>query len=59
MSKKIKSGKEIIDDFFKDIESIEGVDREIVSALTELYNENKLSKINIESKLEEMRNTES
>ena len=58
MSKNIKSGKDIIDDFFEDIKNLEGIDPDIVTMLTGLHSENKLTKGKIEEKLEKMRNSE-
>jgi hypothetical protein len=52
---KVKSGKEIADDFFKTIETIEGVDVTIAGCLAELYAQGKLSDKNIINKLQEIR----
>ena len=54
MSEKIKSGKDVIDDFFREILDIEGVDRMTVEKLVKLYEEKKLSDRNIQNALEEL-----
>lgn len=57
MENRIKTGKEIIDDFFQTISSIPNVDTMICTMLKELYEQNKLTDTNIKNKLESMRNT--
>jgi hypothetical protein len=52
---KIKSGKEIVDDFFNTIAAIEGVDAAIANCLAELYAQKKLSDKNIINELQKMR----
>lgn len=54
-NKKVKSGKEILDDFFKDIENIENVDKDIAKNLYDLYKSNKLTEKAVINKLEELR----
>lgn len=49
MSDEIKSGKEVIDEFFAEIMNIEGVDKKTVEKLTSLYSEGKLTDTNIEN----------
>lgn len=51
----IKSGKEILDDFFNTVDEIPGVDKEIAVVLKELYNDDKLSHKNLSNALFEMR----
>lgn len=51
----IKSGKEILDDFFNTVDEIPGVDKEITAVLKELYNEDKLSHKNLSNALFELR----
>lgn len=51
----IKSGKEILDDFFKTVDEIPGVDKEIAVVLKELYNDDKLSHKNLSNALFELR----
>jgi len=55
MATDVKSGKEILDDFFAGLEELQGVDRSIASAVKDLYKEGKLSNSNIENKLAELR----
>lgn len=52
---KVKSGKEILDDFFKEISSIENVDKTIANSLAELYNNGKLSDKNVVNGLQKIR----
>ena len=51
----VKSGKEILDDFFKNIYSIEGADTRIANALSELYNTGKFTEKNVINKIREIR----
>lgn len=52
---KVKSGKEILDDFFKEISSIENVDKTIAESLTELYTNGKLTDKNVVNELQKIR----
>lgn len=52
---KVKSGKEILDDFFKEITSIENVDKTIAESLAELYNNGKLTDKNVVNELSKIR----
>jgi Glu-tRNA(Gln) amidotransferase subunit E-like FAD-binding protein len=52
MDKEIKSGKEVIDEFFSEIYNIENVDEKTVKALVSLYSEGKLTDKNIQNALE-------
>jgi hypothetical protein len=54
MSDKIKSGKQVIDEFFVEIMNIEGVDKKTVEKLTSLYSEEKLTDTNIENAMEQL-----
>ncbi len=55
MEKKVKSGKEILDDFFGNISQIENVDKALAESLTNLYKEGKLTDTNVKNKLSELR----
>jgi len=55
MKNKVKSGKEIVDDFFKNIENIDGVDKEIAKMLASLYQNDKLTEINVKNELPKLR----
>jgi hypothetical protein len=52
---KVKSGKEILDDFFKEISSIENVDETIADSLAELYTNGKLTDKNVVNELQKIR----
>ena len=51
----IKSGKEILDEFFNTVGEIPGVDKEIAGVLKEMYNDDKLSHKNFSNALFELR----
>ncbi|MCA6084730.1 hypothetical protein [Candidatus Endomicrobiellum agilis] len=51
----VKSGKEILDDFFQNISSIKGVDDKIANILSELYKTGKFTEKNITNKIDEIR----
>lgn len=55
MSEKVKSGKEILDDFFNEIEEIENVDADIAKMLSELYQNDKLTDTNVKNELQKLR----
>ncbi len=52
---KVKSGKAILDDFFKEISSIENVDKTIADSLAELYTNGKLTDKNVINELQKIR----
>lgn len=54
MDKKIKSGKEVIDEFFSEIYNIENIDEKTVESLVSLYGEGKFTDKNIQNKLDEL-----
>ncbi|MCK4668455.1 hypothetical protein KAU33_17005 [Candidatus Dependentiae bacterium] len=57
--KKIKSGKEILDEFFNEIEELENVDKVMAKFLKEMYfSGEKVNSKKILSKLEELRESE-
>ncbi|MEQ8415939.1 MAG: hypothetical protein RIB71_15780 [Imperialibacter sp.] len=58
MSDEIKSGKEVIDEFFAEIPNVEGVDQKTVDILVELYGQGKLTDRNIQNALEELKQAE-
>jgi hypothetical protein len=55
MENQIKSGKEVVDEFFAEILNVEGTDEKTVEKLIELYSENKLTDSNIQNALEELK----
>lgn len=52
MGDKIKSGKEVIEEFFAEILNTEDVDKKIVEILVTLYKEGKLTDKNIQNALD-------
>tara|TARA_R110002167_G_scaffold127163_1_gene308552 strand:+ start:8325 stop:8513 length:189 start_codon:yes stop_codon:yes gene_type:complete len=55
MINKVKSGKEILDDFFNELGALENVDPKISGMLKELYDSDKLTDINVKNKLQKLR----
>lgn len=55
MAEKVKSGKEILDDFFNGIEEIENVDKDIAKMLSKLYQDDKLTDTNVKNELQKLR----
>ncbi|MBA3285316.1 MAG: hypothetical protein H0U27_09715 [Nitrosopumilus sp.] len=54
MSNKIKSGKEVIDEFFSEIYNVENADKTSVDILVSLYGKNKLTDTNIQNALDDL-----
>lgn len=55
MTDEIKSGHEILDDFFYKIDEIEGVDGEVALLLKSLYQQGKLTHIHLSNELLKIR----
>ena len=55
MSSEVKSGQEILDDFFETIDSIEGVDSKISKMISNLYKEDTLTEAKIKNELQQLR----
>ena len=55
MDKPIKSGKEILDDFFNDILNVPNVDKNLASEIKKMYEEGKLTNTNLSNKLTSLR----
>lgn len=55
MEENVKSGEEIVNDFFNSIEEIKGVDANIAKMLAKLYKEGKLTDINVKNELQKLR----
>jgi hypothetical protein len=55
MTDQIKSGQEILDEFFSQIIDIEGVDQDVAKTVLRLYQEGKLTNINISNELSRIR----
>lgn len=51
MENKVKSGKEILDNFFENIENIPNVDPDIAKMLANLYTQNKLTDTTVKNEL--------
>jgi len=55
MTEQIKSGQEILDEFFSQIIDIEGVDQDVAKTIIKLYQEGKLTNTNITNELQRLR----
>lgn len=55
MTNKVKSGKEILDDFFDNLEEVENVDKDIAKMLAVLYQNDKLTDTNVKNELQKLR----
>jgi hypothetical protein len=55
MTNEIESGQAILDDFFSQIESIEGVDQDVAEIVLKLYQEDKLTNIYLSNELGKIR----
>ena len=55
MENKVKSGKEILDDFFDNISKIKNVDKGLSESLVNLYKQGKLTDINVKNELQNLR----
>lgn len=58
MEEKVKSGKEILDDFFNRIEEITDVDKNIASMLAQLYKDDRFTDTNIKNELQKLRESD-
>ena len=52
---KVKSGKEILDEFFTELPQIEGVNPKIAVALKELYESGKFTDTNVKNALDSLK----
>lgn len=52
MDEKIKSGKDVINEFFSEIYNVDNIDEKTVEFLVALYNDGKLTDKNIQNELE-------
>ena len=55
MDNKVKSGKEILDEFFANISSLEKVDKELAESLASLYQQGKLTDTNVKNEVQKIR----
>jgi len=51
MTDRIRSGQEVLDEFFTEIASIEGVDQDVANIVINLYREGKLTDTNLSNEL--------
>jgi hypothetical protein len=51
----VKSGKQILDDFFNEIENLPNVDKDIAKLFATLYSQNKFTDVNIKNELQKLR----
>lgn len=58
MSDNIKSGKQILEDFFNSIHQLSDVDKSIVEILVRLYQQGKLTDINLKNELQTLRDND-
>lgn len=58
MDDTLKNAKEILDEFFNNIENIEVANKDISITIRKMYQDNKLTNINLINKLESLRNAE-
>jgi len=55
MTDRIRSGQEILEEFFTEIASIEGVDQDVANIVENLYREGKLTDTNLSNELARIR----
>lgn len=55
MNQKVKSGIEILDEFFEEIKELENVDISIAESLSQLYKQGKLTDANVKNMLQNLR----
>lgn len=55
MSIELKSGQEILDEFFSQITNIEGVEEDVAEAVLKLYKDDKLTYTNLSNELSSIR----
>ncbi len=55
MSTEIKSGKEILDEYFEEVKADEELDQDIIVAIDNLYKSGKLTDRNLTNALSELR----
>ena len=55
METKIKSGKEIIDDFFTNLKELPSIQQEVASLFVNLYKEERLTDTNVKNGLQKIR----
>ena len=51
----VRSGKQILDDFFNEIENLPDIDKKIAQLFAGLYSQNKFTDVNIRNELQKLR----
>lgn len=51
----IKSGRQILDDFFDTIHELNGVDKDVAEVLVKLYLQSRLTDVNLKNELQSLR----
>ena len=59
MSENLKSGKEMLDDFFANISNIKGVDNILAKELQDMYSNGTLTEKNVKNAISKLRENES
>lgn len=57
MNQKVKSGIEILDEFFEEIKELDNVDISIAESLSQLYKQGKLTDANVKNMLQNLRDS--
>lgn len=55
MTEQVKSGQEILDEFFSQVMNIAGVNQDVAESVLKLYKEDKLTNINLSNELGKIR----
>ncbi len=55
MTDRIRSGQEVLDEFFTEIASMDGVDNDVANIVINLYREGKLTDTNLSNELARIR----
>ena len=55
MTDRIRSGQEVLDEFFTEIASMDGVDNDVANIVINLYREGKLTNTNLSNELARIR----
>lgn len=55
MAKEIKSGKQVLDEFFSEISNLDSIDKDISNILIKLYKEDKFTDKNLSNEISKYR----
>ena len=55
MTDSIRSGQEVLDEFFKEIANIDGLEQDVADTIINLYHEGKLTNTNLSNELARIR----